>query len=103
MLALESEKLLLQQWMEQTDDPLLAGHVPPSPGAAVSHPTDVSPRDVWAYTERREGLAERRRGYAEPAEDRAGAGLGAVAAQHLEAVAQLAVGRGRLLQGGILG
>ncbi len=47
----------LHDWMVATGDPLLEGAIPPPQGAVVARPEDVSPRDIWQYTERREGLA----------------------------------------------
>jgi hypothetical protein len=43
--------------MVETGDPLLEGPIPLPEGAVVCRDTDVSPRDIWQYTERREGLA----------------------------------------------
>jgi len=36
----------LEAWMCRTDDPLLKGPVPAPPGAVISDPDDLSPRDV---------------------------------------------------------
>jgi arylsulfatase A-like enzyme len=47
----------LDDWMVATGDPLLHGPILAPEGAAVSRPEDVSPGDVWEYTERRAGLA----------------------------------------------
>ena len=47
----------LEAWMQATEDPLLDGEILLPDTAAVSHPEDVNPGDVWDYVERREGLA----------------------------------------------
>lgn len=36
---------LLEQWMRETNDPLLKGDVPPPPGARVNDPDGLSPRE----------------------------------------------------------
>ena len=47
----------LDDWMAATGDPLLDRPIPAPAGAVVSRPEDVSPGDVWQYTEKRQGLA----------------------------------------------
>ena len=47
----------LDDWMRDTDDPLPDGPIPLPEGAVCSRPEDVSPHDVWTYSERRDGLA----------------------------------------------
>ena len=37
----------LDKWMQETDDPLLTGPVPPSEAAILSEPTDYSHGDIW--------------------------------------------------------
>ena len=37
-------------------NPLLDGPIPVPEGAVCSRPEDVSPNDVWTYSERREGM-----------------------------------------------
>jgi hypothetical protein len=36
---------VLEQWMKETDDPLLRGDVPPPPGARVNDAGGISPRE----------------------------------------------------------
>jgi arylsulfatase A-like enzyme len=47
----------LQEWMHQTDDPLLEGAMIPPSGALVSDPTDIEPGDIWKTREQPEGYA----------------------------------------------
>ena len=55
--TLEDMRARLSQWMAATDDPLLAGPVPPPPTGIVSEPDDLSPRDLWSRHERPKGYA----------------------------------------------
>ena len=47
----------LDRWMNRTEDPLLSGSVPVSPGGVVSEPTDITPNDIWERVERTAGYA----------------------------------------------
>lgn len=47
----------LDRWMQDTDDPLLSGPVPVSPGGVVSEPTDITPNDIWDRVDRTAGYA----------------------------------------------
>jgi arylsulfatase A-like enzyme len=41
----EHWRRLMEEWMRETNDPLLKGEVPPPPGARVNNPDGVSPRE----------------------------------------------------------
>ena len=47
----------LDEWMVATGDPLLDRPIPLPEGAVANRPQDVSPGDIWRYTERHEGFA----------------------------------------------
>ena len=55
--VLDDMRSRLEEWMQTTDDPLLDGPIPLPDGAVCNDPDDVSPADIWQYTERREGFA----------------------------------------------
>jgi len=47
----------LEQWMTDTDDPLLSGPVPVPQGAVVADPADVGPKDIWDRIPRPKGYS----------------------------------------------
>lgn len=52
--VLESLRGRLHSWMVETNDPLLAGPVPPAPGSAVNEQTQVSPEEPVRVSPSRE-------------------------------------------------
>jgi N-sulfoglucosamine sulfohydrolase len=41
----------LEDWIAETDDPLLEGPITAPPGAAVNDPSQSSPNDPWRATD----------------------------------------------------